>query len=104
MKEIHSAEVLSIGDELLPYAPVPFFWSDQFDQRVQFLGLSAPDDDVVVAAGSVAGGKLLALYGRNGTLHGAFGLNAPRWVMPMRTLLLEQADFSAALHHASTLT
>ena len=34
----------SIGDELLPYAPVPFFWSDQFDQRLQFLGLSAPDD------------------------------------------------------------
>ena len=94
----------SIGDEVLPYAPVPFFWSDQYDQRLQFLGLSAPDDEVVVAAGSVAEGKLLALYGRSGRLHGAFGLNAPRWVMPMRNLLLEQVDFAAAIDHASTLT
>ena len=73
-----------------------FFWSDQLDQRIQFLGRSAPDDEVVVGAGSVADGKLLALYGRNGKLHGAFGLNAPRWVMPMRKLLLEQVSFDDA--------
>ena len=52
----------SRGDEPEPYAPVPFFWSDQFDIRVQFLGRSSPDDEVHVAAGSVADGKFLALY------------------------------------------
>ncbi len=41
----------SRGEEPEAYAPVPFFWSDQFDIRVQFLGRSAPDDEVVVAAG-----------------------------------------------------
>jgi NADPH-dependent 2,4-dienoyl-CoA reductase/sulfur reductase-like enzyme len=91
------------GEAGEPYAPVPFFWSDQFDQRLQFLGRSAPDDEVVVAAGSLEEGKLLALYGRNGKLHGAFGLNAPRWVMPMRKLLLAQASFTDALAHAATL-
>ena len=95
---------LSAGEDAAPYAPVPFFWSDQFDQRIQFLGRSAPDDDMVVAAGSVADGKLLALYGRGGVLHGAFGLNAPRWVMPMRKLLLDQASWSDALTHAESLS
>lgn len=90
-------------EDAQPYAPVPFFWSDQLDQRIQFLGRSAPDDEIVVGAGSVADGKLLALYGRNGKLHGAFGLNAPRWVMPMRKLLLEQVSFDDAVAHAATL-
>ncbi len=88
---------VAAGEGAVPYAPVPFFWSDQFDQRIQFLGRSSPDDVVVVAAGSVEGGKLLALYGRNGKLHGAFGLNAPRWVMPMRQQLLDQVGFDDAV-------
>ena len=92
------------GQNPQPYAPVPFFWSDQFDQRIQFLGRSASDDEVVVGAGSVADGKLLALYGRNGKLHGAFGLNAPRWVMPMRKLLMAQASWDEALAHAADLS
>ena len=94
---------VAAGESPEAYAPVPFFWSDQLDQRIQFLGRSAPDDEVVVGAGSVADGKLLALYGRNGKLHGAFGLNAPRWVMPMRKLLLEQISFEEAVAHAAML-
>jgi NADPH-dependent 2,4-dienoyl-CoA reductase/sulfur reductase-like enzyme len=91
------------GEPGVPYGPVPFFWSDQLDQRIQFLGRSSPDDDVVIAAGSVAEGKLLALYGRNGRLHGALGLNAPRWVMPMRKQLLEQVTLDAAIEFVATL-
>jgi len=94
---------VAAGDTGTPYAPVPFFWSDQFDQRIQFLGRSSPDDEVVVAAGSIADGKLLALYGRDGRLHGAFGLNAPRWVMPMRKQLLEQISLADAVAFAATL-
>ena len=94
---------VAAGENAEPYAPVPFFWSDQLDHRIQFLGRSAPDDEVVIGAGSVADGKLLALYGRSGKLHGAFGLNAPRWVMPMRKLLLEQVSFDDAVAHAATL-
>ncbi len=94
---------VAAGETGKPYGPVPFFWSDQFDQRIQFLGRSSPDDDVVIAAGSVADGKLLALYGREGKLHGAFGLNAPRWVMPMRKQLLEQVTLDAAVEFVATL-
>ena len=85
------------------YAPVPFFWSDQFDHRLQFLGRSSPDDEVYVALGSAEEGKLLALYRSGDRLHGAFGWNAPRWVMKMRGQLTERATWADALAHAATL-
>ncbi len=50
-----------------------------------------------MVAGSVAGKKFLTLFGRNGRLHGALGVNAPRWVMPTRKLFLEQASWDEAL-------
>jgi NADPH-dependent 2,4-dienoyl-CoA reductase/sulfur reductase-like enzyme len=85
------------GESPEPYAPLPFFWSDQFDHRIQFLGRAAADDEVRVVAGSVADGKFLTLFGREGRLHGALGVNAPRWVMPTRKLFLERATWDEAL-------
>jgi NADPH-dependent 2,4-dienoyl-CoA reductase/sulfur reductase-like enzyme len=88
---------VAAGEPLEPYEPLPFFWSDQFEHRIQFLGRAAADDDVQVVAGSVADGKFLTLFGRNGKLHGALGVNAPRWVMPTRKLFLEHATWDQAV-------
>jgi NADPH-dependent 2,4-dienoyl-CoA reductase/sulfur reductase-like enzyme len=88
---------LAAGEPYVPYEPLPFFWSDQFEHRIQFLGRAAADDEVRVVAGSVAEGKFLALFGRNGRLHGALGVNAPRWVMPTRKLFLDRASWDDAL-------
>jgi NADPH-dependent 2,4-dienoyl-CoA reductase/sulfur reductase-like enzyme len=91
------------GEPLEPYAPLPFFWSDQFEHRIQFLGRAAIDDEVRVVAGSVADAKFLALFGRAGRLHGALGVNAPRWVMPTRKLFLERASWDEAIAATSGL-
>jgi NADPH-dependent 2,4-dienoyl-CoA reductase/sulfur reductase-like enzyme len=88
---------LAAGEPFEPYEPLPFFWSDQFEHRIQFLGRAAADDEVRVVAGSVADAKFLALFGRDGRLHGALGVNAPRWVMPMRKLFLDRASWDDAL-------
>ena len=88
---------LATGEPFEPYEPLPFFWSDQFEHRIQFLGRAAPDDEVQVVAGSVADAKFLALYRRDGRLHGALGVNAPRWVMPTRKLFLERASWDEAV-------
>ncbi len=85
-----------------PYASVPFFWSDQFDLRIQFVGRSGPDDEAVVVAGSVDDGKFLTLYRNGDRFRGALGVRAPRWVMPMRQLLAEQASWEEALAKAAT--
>jgi 3-phenylpropionate/trans-cinnamate dioxygenase ferredoxin reductase component len=36
-----------------PYVPVPYFWSDQYDVKIQMIGHPGPDDDVVVVDGTV---------------------------------------------------
>lgn len=85
------------------YAPVPFFWSEQYDRRIQFLGRAGPDDDVRVVAGSVDDRQFAALYGREGRLRGVLGLNMPRHVMPFRKPLIESISWDDALAHAASM-
>ncbi|MGI9644553.1 MAG: NAD(P)/FAD-dependent oxidoreductase [Ilumatobacteraceae bacterium] len=82
-----------LGGAPEPYAPVPFFWSDQYRHRIQFLGRAGPHDEVEVVAGDVDDANFLALYHRDGVLRGALGVNAPRWVMKMRGPLLERVSW-----------
>jgi NADPH-dependent 2,4-dienoyl-CoA reductase/sulfur reductase-like enzyme len=88
------------GAEPMPYAPVPFFWSDQYDARIQFLGRASDTDDVEVVHGSVRDGAFVALYGAAGRLHGVLGVSLPRLTMPYRKLLATAATWEDALAHA----
>jgi 3-phenylpropionate/trans-cinnamate dioxygenase ferredoxin reductase component len=58
-----------------PYDPVPWFWSDQYDVRIQVAGLV--DGEMAISDGSVESGRFVALYGRGGTVRGALGWNWP---------------------------
>ena len=92
------------GGEGTPYAPVPFFWSDQHRHRIQFLGRSATTggDRVEVVVGDPAEHRFLALYGRGDRLWGALGVNAPKLVMPYRKLLADAASWDDALALSAT--
>jgi NADPH-dependent 2,4-dienoyl-CoA reductase/sulfur reductase-like enzyme len=82
------------------YAPVPFFWSDQFDARIQFLGRAGGDDDVEVVHGALDSSQFVALYGRAGRFRGVFGLSSPKLVMRYRKLLLAATSWEEALAFA----
>lgn len=100
----HAAQTLlalAAGEPAAPYAPVPFFWSDQYDRRIQFLGRASDEDEVRIVSGSIEDRRFLALYGRNGRLRGALGLNSPRQVMPYRALLAARVSWNDALAHAA---
>jgi NADPH-dependent 2,4-dienoyl-CoA reductase/sulfur reductase-like enzyme len=84
------------------YESVPFFWSDQYDRRIQFVGRAHGDDDVHVFAGELDG-PLAALYGHNGRLRGVLGVSMPRKVMPFRALIAAKATWDEALELAATL-
>jgi NADPH-dependent 2,4-dienoyl-CoA reductase/sulfur reductase-like enzyme len=81
----------------LAYAPVPYFWSDQYDVKIQMIGYPSPDDDVEVVDGSLAERRFVALYGHGGELHAALGFGRPRQLMAYRRLLEEQAGFDEAV-------
>ncbi len=80
----------------VPYVPVPYFWSDQYDVKIQVLGHPRPEDEVVVVDGSTAQRRFVAVYGRDGRLSGAIGMNRPRQLMLYRQLLERGASFDEA--------
>jgi hypothetical protein len=40
-----------------PYTPVPYFWTDQFDTKIQVHGTLSPAAEVSIMDGSVTGGR-----------------------------------------------
>ena len=86
----HAARRLLAGDAPgEPFAPVPFFWSDQYDRKIQLAGRVRPDDDLEVVAGAIADRRFCALYGRDGQVTGALGMNMPAKVIRYRRRLGE---------------
>ncbi len=79
------------------FAPVPWFWSDQYDRKVQVAGRTNDADEVVVAHGAVDDGRFVALYRRGERLAGAFGMNRPRHVIQLRSLIEAGGSFAEAI-------
>ncbi|TML65477.1 MAG: hypothetical protein E6G17_00555 [Actinobacteria bacterium] len=85
-----------------PFAPVPFFWSDQYDTKIQYVGAAEPGDLVRVVHGSVEDRKFVALYGRDGRLTAALAFSMPRLLMGYRRLLADRATWDDALALAAS--
>jgi NADPH-dependent 2,4-dienoyl-CoA reductase/sulfur reductase-like enzyme len=56
----------------------PYFWSDQYGVKIQFVGHAAAADSVTVEEGSTDERSFLAVYRRAGTPVAALGMNQPR--------------------------
>ncbi|MEW2154881.1 FAD-dependent oxidoreductase [Streptomyces sp. NPDC007189] len=70
----HAARTLLGENE--PFAPVPYFWSDQFEAKVKFVGHVDGRDQVKITQADDK--SLVALFGRADRLRGALCINAPR--------------------------
>ena len=92
----HAARRL-LNPETGPFTPVPWFWSDQYDRKIQLAGRVRPDDEVRVVNGSVDERRFAAIYGRAGRIVGVLGFNRPRHVMRYRALIEQSASFDEAL-------
>ena len=92
----HAARRL-LDAEVGPFTPVPWFWSDQYDRKIQLAGRVRPDDEVRVVNGSVDERRFAAVYGRAGRITGVLGFNRPRHVMRYRAMIEQGASFDEAL-------
>lgn len=90
--------------ERAPYEAVPFFWSDQFDARIQCLGRPSGTAQVDIVAGSTADGKWCAIYSVNNRLTAVLGVSQPKLVMPSRALLSTHTTRDDALAHFARVT
>ena len=75
-----------------PYAPIPYFWTDQYDVKIQAYG-SFPDGAVptVAAGGDVGTGRFAALYAYDGLVTGVVGWNLPRDTRQLRARIGDPA-------------
>lgn len=63
---------------LAPYTPVPFFWTDQFDAKIQLAGTFGPDSVETHLDVEGKKGSYLRLFHEEGRLVAALGWNAAR--------------------------
>lgn len=68
------------------YDAVPRFWSDQYDAKLQIVGLSAPTDTAVIR-GSMDDGKFSVFYYRGDRLTAVDSINRPGDQMIARRLM-----------------
>ncbi|MFD3520001.1 NAD(P)/FAD-dependent oxidoreductase [Streptomyces sp. NPDC058653] len=74
------------------YTPVPYFWTDQYDTKIQVHGFvpAGADAEMTVVDGDPASGRFVARYRRAGRVTGVLG-----WNMPKQTRLRRQEVVAA---------
>lgn len=88
-----------------PYGTVPYFWSDWYDVRIQFVG--APEsDEVRLVEGdpestAAADRRWVALYREGDRLIGALTVNGQTEIMKYRVMIAKGASWDDALAHAA---
>ena len=76
----------TVCGKLIPYGAVPWFWSDQYDLKLQAAGLSDGYDQVVLR-GSMEARSFLVFYLRQGKIIAADAVNKPGEFMLARRLV-----------------
>ena len=84
-----------LGQEPPEAVVVPYFWSDQYDVKIQCLG--EPEADDVVHVVEDDGRKFLAYYERDGVIVGVVGGGMPGKVMKARSKIASGAPISDVL-------
>jgi NADPH-dependent 2,4-dienoyl-CoA reductase/sulfur reductase-like enzyme len=71
------------------FAPLPAFWSDQYDHQLQSYGQPGLGDEVVVVEGDLTGPSIVE-YRRAGEVVGVLGIDRTAALIPWRKALLER--------------
>ncbi len=83
-----------------PFETVPYFWSDWYGNRIQFVGIAAGADEVVTVLGDVEGDSFITLYRQGERLIGALALEQRSQIMKYRAMLSTGASWEDAMAFA----
>ncbi|MFI9838285.1 NAD(P)/FAD-dependent oxidoreductase [Nonomuraea sp. NPDC051941] len=76
-----------------PFAPVPYFWSDQYDMKIQAYGQLRGHDGVAVMEGDLDERRFLAAYRTGDRLTGVLTVGMPpKAIRPWRQAIAAGAD------------
>ncbi|MGE0622392.1 MAG: NAD(P)/FAD-dependent oxidoreductase [Pseudomonadales bacterium] len=77
------------GDKV--YAAIPWFWSDQYELKLQMVGFSA-DGDTQVVRGDMAANQFAVFYLKDGKVVAADAVNSPKEFMICKQLIGKSVD------------
>jgi 3-phenylpropionate/trans-cinnamate dioxygenase ferredoxin reductase subunit len=77
------------------YAAIPWFWSDQYELKLQMVGFSA-DGDTAVTRGDPATNQFATFYLKDGVLVAVDAVNSPKEFMACRQLVGRRAKIDPA--------
>lgn len=83
-----AAHNLLHGD-VKPFSPLPYFWTDQYNVKIQVHGIIPEGSVASVEEGAIGDERFVALYRKNGEPTAVLGWNAPARILPYRKILLE---------------
>ncbi|MFI7667554.1 NAD(P)/FAD-dependent oxidoreductase [Nocardia sp. NPDC049526] len=72
-----------------PYVPVPYFWTDQFDVKIQVHGRLSAGADVDIVDGDPATGRFVARYRDADVVTGVLGWNMPKQTRQRRQEIVD---------------
>ena len=95
---VHAAEnALAGSGASASFSSVPYFWSDQYDRKIQFAGDARRHDEMVIVDGSLAERRLTTIFRRGERLVACLTVNQPRALIKYRKLLAARTSWEAAL-------
>lgn len=85
-------------DEQRPFAPVPYFWSDQYDLKIQACGHLRDHDEALVVEGDPARARFLIAYRRANRLTGVLAVGLPpKALRSWRSLIAAATPWETAI-------
>ena len=81
-----------------PYVPVPYFWTDQYDAKIQVHGMLPIGAEVDVVEGDVPARRFVARYRSDGVVTGVLGWNMPKQARLRRQEVVDALQAAAAIH------
>ena len=79
-----------------PYAPVPYYWTHQYDVNIQAFGVFPEESEFVVVAGDLGEFKFLACYVQRGRVVGAVGSRMAGRMRNSRAVIQQQLTIDDA--------
>ena len=91
VEQAKSAAAAICGKER-KYASVPWFWSDQFDVKLQIVGINSGYDEIIVRGDSKSGRSFVLFYLNQGQLIAADCVNRPKEFMAVKQIFSKRLE------------
>ncbi|HUR05902.1 MAG TPA: FAD-dependent oxidoreductase [Nonomuraea sp.] len=91
--EVAAHNMISDQAHRWPHLSLPVFWSNQFGTNIKSVGVPSFADELVIAQGSVAERRFVAVYGYRGRITAAVTFDQAMWLDFYRRLIEQAAPF-----------